>query len=601
MRPLLSRPKIFQRPWGKLLASSEAALVVGWFAFFTALEFSRPWKRTEFHDSVGVAFLIVGALVTLRWHQDRPLASIAAMTGRLSQLKPVLGRWKVRFGFDLQEEPALPRRFPPTITLAVGGLFLGTGLLLAKSAAFPGVLRSGVGAVSQSLYTALLAVLWSAALFVGVCCFCIPLLYVQAALRLSRGAGRAPRRETLWAVGYFLALALAAVALPLWFPLALVGTTWILFALLAWVPRPPRLTSVWNWGRGEGLWSTSWAAVTVCVHVGVVLAYIGLVLVLSGSVVLGGPSSMPISAFFGVLVAWTFAGAFLAETLQMGRILWEGRFLDPVTGKAAPVRTMGVPDARRLEVQAAFEAAGLSVRFPGGKAGDCEPRTVWRRDEVETPAQARESWPREFGPAELADPDFFRGLRRRREILARRALLHGLRRIFKAASQQEREGGHGYWVAPHLWFVTHLGRDQEGEPLPQVGPSYRRACPREARRHFHQVLKSLGIDLIFLEDGISFRRFKRVLSLAFEYYDIFAGSRPIQTIHFSGVPGLRVLLDEYSLEASPRLVQYPEPDYEDLGRARILFVFRDRGELEEPIQIPDGWGWEPQPEPALLL
>jgi hypothetical protein len=31
---------------------------------------------------------------------------------------------------------------------------------------------------------------------------------------------------------------------------------------------------------------------------------------------------------------------------------------------------------------------------------------------------------------------------------------------------------------------------------------------------------------------------------------------------------------------------YPEPEYEDFGRARILHIFKDRGEQEEPLETP---------------
>ena len=44
-----------------------------------------------------------------------------------------------------------------------------------------------------------------------------------------------------------------------------------------------------------------------------------------------------------------------------------------------------------------------------------------------------------------------------------------------------------------------------------------------------------------------------------------------------------------------RSENYPEPRFEDLGRARILHVFRDRGEHEELIENPFDFSSSPVP------
>src|SRR2546430_1674955 len=40
---------------------------------------------------------------------------------------------------------------------------------------------------------------------------------------------------------------------------------------------------------------------------------------------------------------------------------------------------------------------------------------------------------------------------------------------------------------------------------------------------------------------------------------------------------------------------YPEPKYDYLARARILHVFRDRGEHEEPLEMPFDFSRTPAP------
>ena len=100
------------------------------------------------------------------------------------------------------------------------------------------------------------------------------------------------------------------------------------------------------------------------------------------------------------------------------------------------------------------------------------------------------------------------------------------------------------------------------------------------------MLRALEIDLIFLQDGVSFRRFRRVLRVLFEHYDIHGARQPIQDRHFRGLPGTRVLVHDYQLGSPLRKKGYPEPDYETLGRARILHVFVDRGDHEELVEEP---------------
>ena len=63
--------------------------------------------------------------------------------------------------------------------------------------------------------------------------------------------------------------------------------------------------------------------------------------------------------------------------------------------------------------------------------------------------------------------------------------------------------------------------------------------------------------------------------------------------------GVRVVLHEFDLVDADKLnlTNYPEPDYDELARARILHVFKDRGDDEvEPDWMPD----ESEDRPVLL-
>ena len=107
--------------------------------------------------------------------------------------------------------------------------------------------------------------------------------------------------------------------------------------------------------------------------------------------------------------------------------------------------------------------------------------------------------------------------------------------------------------------------------------------------------RAVGVDLIFLEDGVGHRRFLRVLAQVFEFYDMF-GERQLEERHFAGLPGVQVWIHEIPEPAGPTpdgrgqrpdaLADYPEPDYEEFGRARILHVFRDRGGEKDLSIVP---------------
>ena len=110
-----------------------------------------------------------------------------------------------------------------------------------------------------------------------------------------------------------------------------------------------------------------------------------------------------------------------------------------------------------------------------------------------------------------------------------------------------------------------------------------------------EVLRGVQIDLLFIEDGVNFKRVRRVLRALFEVYDVHAGRRRAEEIDFQGLPGTKVLIHDYQFDEPFHANGYPEPKYELLARARILHVFRDRGEQDEPIESPFDQGRRPAP------
>jgi hypothetical protein len=166
-------------------------------------------------------------------------------------------------------------------------------------------------------------------------------------------------------------------------------------------------------------------------------------------------------------------------------------------------------------------------------------------------------------------------------------LLRTLERLLKRAARNTYQRGSGYLLAPHVWFVSGLLRDEDEETPGddkdrgtldgRIGPRYDRLLPLASRRHAYEVLSALEVDVLYVEDGVPWRRLRLVWKRVFEIYDRHHGERRAEDARFSGIPGVRVVIDDVSPEEPFRLSGYPEPRYSGLGRARVLHVFRDRG------------------------
>ena len=176
----------------------------------------------------------------------------------------------------------------------------------------------------------------------------------------------------------------------------------------------------------------------------------------------------------------------------------------------------------------------------------------------------------------------------------------GLQKLFKRASAFKGPVGGGFWLAPHWWFVDGIGReDADANPddsaPPLVGPPYHRAIPARARQHAHAFLRATQVDMIFVEDGVTFKNLERVLRVVTELYDVHGGRRRAEDFHFRGVPKVKVMIHDYEPGNPFRSDLYPEPKFDDLSRVRVLHVFRDRGGHEELVDPPFDFSWTPAP------
>ncbi len=215
------------------------------------------------------------------------------------------------------------------------------------------------------------------------------------------------------------------------------------------------------------------------------------------------------------------------------------------------------------------------------------------------PAQAAEDdRGRRFLPREPADDDDARfQLERRFQIVMRRRFRREFEGLFKALRGENPDGGTGFLICPHVWLVPGVVRDVEsgdrsGASGALVGPSFygppfNRALDSRVRRYIGSVLRNLEIDILYLEDAVTWKDVRRVLGVAFEIHD--QGRAPLLERHFAGLPRLRVMIQEEPAEpeppqAIPGAEPTPEPDPAP-GHARILLIMRDRGQNEETLAL----------------
>jgi len=591
----------------------------GWFCFgilivvLTLELVGRRQATTDMHDLVAIGML--GGLGWLVWqkHALTPMPWVTALGGLAQRLRESVQRnHAIDIGIDLRGSPPLPNALPKSVVVVVAVLLVLLGALLLGIGFVPLAARAFLVNVWYLGYLAVLVALWAALGAGTFMAFVVPwaMIHDACVTRAATQGGRAQRIEGLALVAYFGSLIVARFYLPPWMPLAVcVAALAINLATIA-IPSNPDVKFIWRYRNDDPkVRAIPWGRWVTCEFAFMTLAALDLALLSLGGMVLGdavAPAAvdvMPVTTYLGLLLAWLAAGALTALVVQT--VL--GRLRDPARPAPLRLRMHGsTSTAQRQALAHAFRQRGWQLLW-GGKPDATDVEVILGAEAVPI-GDHGPSWPLRVTADELGDPETLRRCARRHEILMRRLLLSGLERLFKLAAARSFRRGSGMWIAPHLWFIPGLSRDTPEDELDLerstilsgvIGLPYHRVLPRAVRHHVYVMLRALQVDLIFVEDGVGFRRFRRVLRMLFELYDVYGGKRRADEVHFQGVPGVRVLIHDYQLDEPFKSEVYPEPDYENLGRARILHVFKDRGEQEEPLETPQDFTNMPMPSAAM--
>ena len=570
-----------------------------------ALEFFGRQSANDFYDTLGAGTLVLMvALVAIR-HRMAPLDWVKYLGRQVWKLARVGDRFKIEFGPDLRGAPPIPRKLPFTVYL-IGCLFIVWGVAaVALWHYLPMSWRSYAIQGSFTLYLVGMVCLWGllfAGLLGGIYFPFMLFNYLSPRPVTRPEEPKMSRGQLIFLSSYVLSVAAACWLLPLWIVPAFCGVVLIAVMLLAVSPHRPDVQFIWRAEGNPRVWSVTTPCLLCVTTTLAILLLTALVLTAAGGRVLGNASNdadMPITVMLGAAVAWLTPGILISGGIFLF-LLWRNnpsRASQPTIHVAGDLATAVQPQVRRI-----LRKWGWEAHF------DPEPATeIDVRIRMVEPfhSQAKEfepGWPLLLSLEDLQEGSVRQRLERRDEIQKRRLLLRGLEKIFKHAKARHFAGGTGYWLAPHLWFMPGLARDEIDEEredsafLAQtVGPLFHEVMHRHVRQYLYRMLRSLQVDLIFLEDGIDFRLLKKVLRVMFEVYDKSAGKKRAEEIQFLGMLKVKVLIHDFQLDEPFRSETYPEPRFEDLGRARILHIFRDRGENEEYLEPPFDFSSSPAP------
>ena len=576
----------------------------GWFTLLVVgslvgLEIVGRFTTSDVHDGLA-AVTLLGVLATVAMrHRRDPLPWVSRITGWGKRVVATAVWLRYKHGLDLRGTPPLPRRTTRIVWGLAGALIVWGELASLTWLLFPDGWRTVGLHSSYVIYLVGLTLLWAlllACTFVGVY---VPVKVIDHMLR--GWVGDTDRRGAEVAAVVFYAILVSAIAWVV--PPTAVLVVCLVVAVGAGVAYWPRGTDgaaiLWRAGPSEPVYAVPLHRVLAIMTGLIALLLVDVLLTACGGRLFGfngAEATMPVTDLLGAVAAWVIPGIIVVAGVR----LWAARRLDPARQVPPKVHISGRdPQARHLAARA-IRAWGWNVQV--------EPRlrengTVGLEVVEAEQSQATEfdpRWPLQVSVADLTAGEVKQRLDRRDEIQVRRQFFRGLAKLFKRASAFKSPGGGGYWLAPHWWFFDGLGREdsdssEEDVSPPLVGPPYHRILPARSRQQLYRVLRATKVDMIFIEDGVSYRKLEKVLRVLLELYDVHGGTRKAEELHFRGLPKVRVMIHDYEPGNPFRSEDYPEPKFDDLSRVRVLHVFRDRGGEEEEVEQPFDFSWTPAP------
>ena len=603
---LLARPKLFLARW---MPSSTAWLSLIFVALLVTLEFIGRTAANDFYDALAGLALSCAVIIAIARHQRYPFPWMTWIERRGRRLWRRLERVKFDHGIDLRGTPPFPQRIPRWAFL-LGAAMLGWACLAGGTwAFFPQGWRIPGAQIFYVGYLVVVSCVWLALLTCIVAGVYIPIMLIDFVCKQILGLTGWQMVEVALIVCYFLLVTVLAVYVPTLIVLGFCGLVFAVAGILSLRPSAGVPAVLWRSGANQPIYAIPIVRLVAGLVALKTLFLFNVLLTATGGRLFPGdplPEAMPLTTLLGTAAAWLLPGAAVLGMIRVA--VWAGG--NPARSTPPQVMIWSLNDEDGLAAAKWIATRwGWPVRF-------AKQSEIWELQSLEhvsleiVGAEQSEAtefaprWPLKVSLDDLTGPIVQDRVSRRYEIQLRRIVARGISTLFKEVrAELGRRRGGGYWFAPHWWFMDHLGReepqrrerdDQPGQLRP-IGRPYFELLGQRARNHLYQIFRSIQVDMIFIESGISHQAVNRVLRQIYEVYDRHAGQKRVEDYHFQGISRVRVMIHDYAPDQQFEGKGYPEPHFDDLSRARVLHIFRDRGDLEEVGDIPFDFSWEPAP------
>lgn len=581
----MKTPEDTHRPLRRSALAPAIVLAFAWGVVAVVAEFTYASATDDVPDLVWVSsvWLLLGmtwAMAHAGWIATPPWGAAA-----WERLVTTARSFTVQTGIDFGGSPEYEERLPtPLVRLTTAFFGLIVLAFLAKDV-FPGDARAALLGTSALLYLVYAAVLWGWTIFLALSALAVVGIHSNDVI-LNRGRFDGQRRQ--WQSGMVFALLAVPVAatalLPSWLPVAAVAAGAIVGGLALGGSRHGQIRFLWRMRDSSSVYSMGSAWLMAWGDLSLAGVIVLTVIPSTGGTWTGVSPGAPITAALGTFTAW--AGALALWTwVIVGpvRLLRLAR-LDPARAVPTAIEFEEVVPAG--ETMQELEARGFSVR----DAPDPEARAIVLRLDEEAPRHRLDPSDREgragwrIHPGDVLNPGVLAEVRAADRTMRREELLAAIRRLLTSARLRHFQSGTGFWIAPHLWYVPAMSRDTDEETSLTVGPPYHQVMSAEARQHAYEVFRAVRIDLVFIEDGVPVEGVEHVLGQLFGHFDLW-GVEPIEDRHIFPTPGVKVLIHTFEFDAPLDEDGYPEPDYENVGRGRVLHIMKDRGgdEVDDPL------------------
>lgn len=554
--------------------------------------------ESDLHDLALLVVLLPVAITLIFLHRKNKLVSLSALTFLLSKVWAIVKKhFYMEVGADFRVGK-IEGCHPNQTYREMRYYLAAASIVCAVSLPFHQVFPDGLRILKELYYTPYLVVvtlLWSllaAAILLAL--LIVAVLFYHYVLKSPYHNPKAPmpRRTLIRRVHphrFMVLIGLAAALIGLevafgrngWF--WLMGTTVVVTAFLAFVPRSNEtmglLVKRTLVGRIQSIsvseWNFSFYAIIQALSLLLFIVATGAGWTINPTD--GDSSNMPVTLVLGRLfgAAMTMATLFyLYATLD---------YLDIKRLRCDPARSQ----QKTLCYKDGALPNGLSVSGwqlvpvghpPGRDDGDLyyDPDAKGQR----IPG----SLPLVRDPLGISPRDRSFYLDRRDFISKRRAFFRGLQGLMKICHSSSFKDGSGFIMIPHCYFVEGLHRDDHNDDLEEnrvIGPTFQKLWGVRVRHFIHNLLDAMDLDIIYFEESIRFNELKAVFEILFELYHSRGPHFKLEEYHFSGLPGVHVLLDLIRPDL-PRQENsgYPETYFSNLSQARILIVFKDRGGSE---------------------